>query len=355
MNVKNISFKWWYNEFPHIQFSEDFWRVKLIQHTLLLACSVFPVLSLVNVFVFNDIQLALIDATGFVLSFAVYIAFRKSGKITLTAWLLSLTVTSIMLMFLISVEGRAYSLVWATIILPFTFFLLGRRGGTVLSSITLCVCIYLVFKQVESGEPITLSTGSLLNVLEAAIVQLLLFRFYEGTRHTAFNQLKAEHLAAKHLSETDYLTGVYNRAKFISLVSSILASNTAKNHCLVILDLDDFKVVNDQYGHNAGDAVLKAFADALREHTRSDDIIARWGGEEFVLLLKNVTLSEAKRCINHLLEVVQRLSTLDTAVSFSAGITQCNRTSSIDELVKAGDDALYQAKRNGKGCVCSAS
>ena len=114
-------------------------------------------------------------------------------------------------------------------------------------------------------------------------------------------------------------------------------------------------MVNDQYGHNAGDAVLKAFADALREHTRNNDIIARWGGEEFVLLLKNVTLSEAKRCINHLLDVVQRLSTLDTAVSFSAGITQCNRTSSIDELVKAADDALYQAKRNGKGCVCSAS
>tara|TARA_B100000700_G_scaffold331242_1_gene462564 strand:- start:487 stop:930 length:444 start_codon:yes stop_codon:yes gene_type:complete len=122
MNAKKVSFKWWYNEFPHTQFSEDFWRVKLIQHTLLLACSVFPILSLVNVFVFNDIQLALIDATGFVLSLAVYIAFRKTGKITLTAWLLSLTVTSIMLLFLISVEGRAYSLVWATIILPFTFF-----------------------------------------------------------------------------------------------------------------------------------------------------------------------------------------------------------------------------------------
>lgn len=353
MNHKTYGLAWWYKEFPYTKFSEDYWRVRLIQHTLLLACLLFSILAFINVFAFDDTQLALIDSAGLVLSLVVYYGFRKTGNITLTAWLISLTVTTIMLLFLISVEGRAYSLVWATIILPFTFFLLGRLGGTLLSSITLCVCIYLVYAQVKSGVPITLSKGALLNVIEAAFVQLLLFRFYEGTRQKTFDQLKAEHRESKRLSETDYLTGVYNRSKFLSLVDSLLASNNANNHCLVILDLDDFKLINDKYGHNVGDTVLKEFAQALRSHTREGDIIARWGGEEFVLLLKNVNVSQARGCINQLLSVVQNLSTVDTAVSFSAGLTQCNRVNPIDELVSIADEALYQAKRDGKGRVCS--
>lgn len=342
---------WWYKEFQHLRFEEDYWRARLIQHTLLLACSLFPILSLINIFVFESWQLAVIDATGFVLSLTVFMIFRKTGNIALTAWLISIFVVTIMLLFLINVEGRAYSLVWATIILPFTFFLLGRNGGTVLSFITLTVCVYLVYEQIESGVPITLSKGALLNVLEAAIVQLLLFRFYEGTRHKAFENLKAEHKKSKHLSETDYLTGVYNRSKFLSLVDTLLANNNADNHCLVILDLDDFKLINDKYGHNTGDAVLKEFAQALRLHTREGDVVARWGGEEFVLLLKHVSLSQAKACVSKLLEVVQALTIVDSTLSFSAGITQCNRICTIDELVKAADEALYKAKHNGKGRV----
>lgn len=355
MNLKTCGLAWWYKEFPYTQFSEDYWRVRLIQHTLLLACLLFPLLSLINIFAFNAIQLALIDGIGFVLSLTGYLAFRKTGNIKLTAWLISLSITTVMLMYLISVEGRAYSLVWATIILPFTFFLLGRTGGTLLSSITLCVCIYLVYTQLESGVPITLSKGALLNVIEAAIVQILLFRFYEGTRQTTFKQLRAEHQESKRLSETDYLTGAYNRSKFIFLANTLLAANDADKHCIVILDLDDFKHINDIYGHNMGDKVLKIFTQALRENTREEDIIARWGGEEFVLFLKNVSVSEANSCVNNLLSAVQALTTIDITISFSAGITRCSRTKTIDDLIKTADEALYQAKRDGKSRVCIAS
>lgn len=351
MKSKFYTLTWWYKKLPHTQFSGDYWRAKLILHTLLLACLLFPVLALVNIFAFDASRLALIDSIGFLLSIAVYLLFKKTGNVTLTAWLISLFITGIMLLFLISVEGRAYSLVWATVILPFTFFLLGRNGGTLLSFITLSVCIYLVHSQIQSGIPITLSKGALLNVVEAAIVQLLLFRFYEGTRHKAFEHLKAEHKKSKRLSETDFLTGVYNRSKFLSLLNTLLASNDANNHCLVILDLDDFKLINDKYGHNIGDTVLKEFAKTLRIHTREDDIIARWGGEEFVLVLKNVTLSQAENCVSHLLSVVKTLAIVDSSMSFSAGITRCNRISAFDELVKIADEALYRAKRSGKGCV----
>ena len=355
MNTNNYGLAWWYKELPHTRFSEDYWRVRLIQHTLLLACLLFPFLSLINIFIFNNGRLALIDGLGFGLSLTIYLAFLKTGNITLTAWLLSVAVTAIMLLFLVSVEGRAYSLVWATIILPFSFFLLGRLGGTLLSSVTLFVCIYLVHIQIESGVPITLTKGALLNVIEAAIVQLLLFRFYEGTRQTTFEQLRAEHQESKRLSETDYLTGAYNRSKFILLANSLLAGNDADKHCIVILDLDDFKQINDIYGHDMGDTVLKMFTVTLRENTRDEDIIARWGGEEFVLLLKNVSVSQANGCINNLLSVVQALTTVGTTISFSAGITQCNRAKTIDDLIKTADEALYEAKRDGKGRVCIAS
>eukprot|EP01093_Parvamoeba_rugata_P015030 TRINITY_DN512_c0_g7_i1.p1 TRINITY_DN512_c0_g7~~TRINITY_DN512_c0_g7_i1.p1 ORF type:complete len:361 (+),score=35.62 TRINITY_DN512_c0_g7_i1:247-1329(+) len=347
---------WWYKEFSYAKFSEDFWRVKLIQHTLLLASVMFFILSLINMVAFSNIWLMFVDGLGFLISLFTYLIFRKSGNVTATAWAISISVTAIVLLFLISVGGRSYSLAWATVILPFTFFLVGRGGGTVLSVITLSVCIYLVHKQISSGVPMPLSTGAFLNVVEVAIVQLLLFRFYEGTRQKAFDQVKAEHIASKRLSETDYLTDVYNRAKFLSLVKSLLANNNASNHCLVILDIDDFKEVNDNYGHNVGDEVLIAFARTLRSRTREEDIVARWGGEEFVLLLKNASPTEAKSCITHLLNAVgeiqpQNEPSLDNKVSFSAGITQCNRTTSIDETIRVADEALYQAKRNGKAQV----
>lgn len=351
MSSKMYGLRWWYKEYSHAQFSEDYWRIKLIQHTLLLSCLVFPVLSIINAFGFKNVQLALMDFFAFALTLAIYFAFRKSGNVKFTAWLISIAVTGVMLYFLISVEGRAYSLVWATVILPFTFFLLGRRGGAALSTITLCVCIYLVSEQASSGIPITISTGAILNVTEAAIVQLLLFRFYEGTRQQAFDQLRAEHKVSKELSETDHLTGVYNRAKFLSLVKTAMATNNAGNHSLVILDIDDFKKINDELGHNEGDNVLKAFTRMLRESTREEDVIARWGGEEFVLLLQNVSAVQAKARLDQLVTMKQCITPLNTPVLFSAGIVQCKRGEVIDELIRVADEALYQAKHDGKARV----
>ena len=129
------------------------------------------------------------------------------------------------------------------------------------------------------------------------------------------------------------------------MVSSLLASNTAKNHCLVILDLDDFKLVNDQYGHNAGDAVLKAFADALRVHTREDDIIARWGGEEFVVLLPETNIEEAKSLAERFRRLAQSMVVQEHAdvnsLTASFGVTEMRSGETLDSMISAADAALF--------------
>ncbi|MAI64338.1 MAG: GGDEF domain-containing protein [Alteromonas sp.] len=256
-----------------------------------------------------------------------------------------------MLLFLFYVDGLAYSLVWVTIIPPFTYFLLGRAGGTVLSVITFIACIYLVRMQYESALPLTITKGALLNVIEAAFVQVLLFRFYEGTRHKAFLQLKAKHKESKRQSETDYLTGAFNRGKFFSLVTELLAKNSANEHYLVILDIDDFKCVNDKFGHDVGDSVLKMFTQTLKTQIRDKDILARWGGEEFVLLLTNLSSYDAQRRIEAILELLTLNNGSYGPISFSAGITPCQRGVPLGHLIKYADTALYEAKNSGKGRV----
>ncbi len=351
MKELNRWLSWWYKDITDTKYSEDYWRVRLIYHSLLSSCCVFLLLMLINVFVFSEIAIALIDGAGAIVSLGVYVFFRRTESIKLTAWFLSITVTFAMLLFLFYVDGLAYSLVWATIIPPFTYFLLGRAGGTVLSVITFIACIYLVRMQYESALPLIITKGALFNVIEAAVVQVLLFRFYEGTRHKAFLQLKAEHKESKRRSETDYLTGAFNRGKFFSLVTELLAKNSANEHCLVILDIDDFKCVNDKFGHDVGDSVLKMFTQTLKTQIRDKDILARWGGEEFVLLLTNVSSYDAQRRIEAILELLTLNNGSYGPISFSAGITPCQRGVPLGHLIKYADTALYRAKNSGKGRV----
>ena len=99
----------WYANFPHYPRNhEDYWRVRLVFHTLLLACVGFTLLTSINVLVYRDWDIALIDFFGLILSGMAYVFFRRSGDIKKAAWILSVVITGIVILFLLSVEGRSY-------------------------------------------------------------------------------------------------------------------------------------------------------------------------------------------------------------------------------------------------------
>ncbi|YCO00549.1 sensor domain-containing diguanylate cyclase [Vibrio sp. VNB-15] len=156
----------------------------------------------------------------------------------------------------------------------------------------------------------------------------------------------------KKLAEKDSLTGCWNRRRFdkeLARYANIADRYGSSNTTLVILDIDHFKIINDQHGHDVGDEVLKELGSLMQEQSRETDIIARVGGEEFAIIMPETTMRSAFEAIYRLKEIIQSKSVL--GITISGGITTINR--SVEQSYRRADKALYRAKTLGRNRVCS--
>lgn len=162
------------------------------------------------------------------------------------------------------------------------------------------------------------------------------------------------------LATLDELTGLTNRRHMVELMQDeqLRQQRSGSTMSLVLLDLDHFKRVNDDYGHKAGDTVLRAFADSVRLGLRSSDVLARWGGEEFLLLLPATGSTEALQCVERMREGLARVSLADIApdltLTFSAGLVAFEAGQPIDAVIERADQALYRAKQAGRNRTVTA-
>ena len=151
----------------------------------------------------------------------------------------------------------------------------------------------------------------------------------------------------------DKLTDAYNREFFEKQIDKVIAENKQKNRLLGILffDIDHFKEVNDKYGHNMGDFVLKELAMRVKESIRSDDYLIRWGGEEFIVLLSTKSLQEAETSAEHLRSMIENhhFDGLEK-ITCSFGVTLHNNEP-ITQTIERADKALYLSKENGRNLV----
>ncbi len=166
------------------------------------------------------------------------------------------------------------------------------------------------------------------------------------------------HRMVERQAMVDSLTGLANRRSLEESLRSELAraARFSDSVCVVLADLDDFKQVNDQYGHAAGDEVLKAFAGALRKTVRESDVAGRWGGEEFALVLPGTDadggarLAERARATIEAREVKMPNGDL-CSVTASFGVASFPESHELGEILAAADSALYAAKGQGKNRV----
>jgi len=152
----------------------------------------------------------------------------------------------------------------------------------------------------------------------------------------------------------DYLTGLYNRRYFYKDMNEYFSSALVNDESFTIamIDIDNFKSVNDTYGHDEGDKAIIALGDILRSNTRSTDLVARFGGEEFCVVLKNQSSLEAEERLEQIRKEVQS-NTLTTAqgenYSFTISVGVCNQPEqTLDDMLNEADMRLYNAKQNGK-------
>lgn len=158
----------------------------------------------------------------------------------------------------------------------------------------------------------------------------------------------------RYLSDTDALTNAYNRRYFIQrLEEEIERSRRYKSRfAIIMLDIDHFKRINDTFGHISGDIVLKSIADMIKDRIRKIDILARWGGEEFVVLLPDTTVEDATYLAEELRERLSdmKIPSVDR-VTASFGVVGYCINDTVDSLINRADNMMYEAKSAGRNCV----
>ena len=161
----------------------------------------------------------------------------------------------------------------------------------------------------------------------------------------------------QELASHDELTGLYNRRKFIEGAELELkrAARYDLNISVLILDIDHFKVINDTYGHQAGDVVIKDIAAVMRENFREVDLFARYGGEEFVALLSESKLGDAaalaERVRVSISQCIVHVGSDKITYTASFGVTQARPAEQLTQLIARADAALYTAKNAGKNRI----
>ncbi len=159
----------------------------------------------------------------------------------------------------------------------------------------------------------------------------------------------------RELARVDYLTGVANSRLFYELAQMEIDRCQRYGHpfTLAYVDLDNFKGVNDQFGHSIGDHVLRSVVSSARKHLRKTDVVARLGGDEFALLLPETDQESARGVLSRIQgNLLEEMRQSNWPITFSIGVLTCSSAPyTTDELVRMADDLMYSVKRDGKNAI----
>ncbi|MEP2653239.1 MAG: tetratricopeptide repeat-containing diguanylate cyclase [Paraglaciecola sp.] len=168
-----------------------------------------------------------------------------------------------------------------------------------------------------------------------------------------FNDSKKRNIELDYLAARDPLTNCYNRRVLFELMSRDFASLEPFNeYCVIMIDIDHFKKVNDTYGHSKGDEVIRGVGDLLQNTVRQNDIVARYGGEEFCVVLPSASLNQAMRISETIRSKIESSMFENISITSSFGVSSIKfKAKSPSEIINQADDALYKSKASGRNRV----
>ena len=233
---------------------------------------------------------------------------------------------------------------WIFAALVANFLLATRRVAILVSALVILVVSKILVLRGEMA-PLELAT-----VISVSILMSLFALIFAS-------RVDSQHRRLSELATLDPLTGAANRRMLkVDLESAIRAAAQGEEPCtLAVLDLDHFKQVNDQHGHQTGDQILMDFSRIVQQSMRRTDRLYRYGGEEFVLLLPQTSANNAERALEKLLANVRKqLKAPDRPVTVSVGVATLRIDEEAADLLNRADAALYKAKENGRDCLIQA-
>lgn len=308
----------------------------------------FAVLQALN----GNLPLALVELVAALLLLVGAYWLASVRHLTPWIYLYLLPIYSFLIYIIIMPDASVSAFVWVYMIPLMAYLLLGTRAGffVTVPFAVVAIVAYLIRHsgQLEGGDWIDMG-----NALLCGLLIMLFVHVYEARRAAAQRALR-------ELAETDGLTGAANRSSFQLILndSIIQADRSGQPLVLVLLDLDHFKTVNDRWGHAAGDQALRHVCDCIQQRLRRSDLLARLGGEEFALLLRDTDTAEARPLVEELRDrlAASPLHYQQQSIPLSAtfGLAEWPLDGAdADQLYRCADMRLYRGKHLGRNQLVS--
>lgn len=326
--------------------NEDYRRAYLTCFlSLLVLAAGFFFLLYNSIWIFY-LPLVIIDSCAVLLSITCLYLLLIKGKVELAGGVLVCAVFVLTYFYIADVGHQEYALVYSLLLPVLAIFLLGFKRGSLVSLAYFILLFHLSLSNIGHWQPAVYGLNSFINVIALYISFFVLACYFELSRKNAFKLLSELNHKLELQATTDELTAIFNR-RYIE--DRLIATKEACYFAMT--DVDDFKNVNDGYGHITGDEVLQKVAAIMKNIIGKQGVVARWGGEEFAILFN----SDDKHQFLELMEtmrqaVMQQDFGIPRGISLSIGCT-LHSQGQHKETLRRVDDGLYQAKNAGKNCI----
>ena len=308
-----------------------------IMYLLAYVIAIFLTPFAVNNFIQNRpiIGVAIMVIVGTFVANGAAIRLKKRPPIPFVVLLLPIAVS---LVFSLVTQGL-YGALWCYPAVLFCFFILPQRIAIAASACMLVFAAPLAYMYVNEGTALRFAISLALNIVVVSIITSVVADLQRELMDQA---------------DTDPLTGALNRRHMEFLLSEAVErrSRSAAPASVLLMDIDHFKSINDRFGHNTGDEVLKNLVSLIKKHMRKLDRVFRTGGEEFLILLPDTKSADATTYAERLRVLIAEAAlTKECQVTVSIGVAQCGPNQTIESWIKNADDALYFAKQDGRNRV----
>ncbi|MAM87742.1 GGDEF domain-containing protein [Allohahella sp. A8] len=281
--------------------------------------------------------------------------FSKDDELYKSFFLWSI---GLLLLYLAASGGESNTgILWCYVFPPFVFYISGLKTG--LSLVTALMLGMLLIFNFENLSFVlaTYSPDFQIRFFSTIMFVVVFSYIVDKQRRDAITQLVTIGKLYEYAARTDELTKLPNRRDMRDQLETEFSRYQRNGHhfSVILLDIDHFKQINDNYGHDAGDVVLTKFADALRDICRKMDTAARWGGEEFLILLPDTKLLEALAMAERLRIKISRMEVAygqqTIRLTTSCGVCSIHSAKDLGALLRQADVSLYQAKLRGRNIV----
>jgi len=316
-----------------------------------------------NIWLSYSIIVAILDAIACVIAVVTLIDLHRTHTIERANIVGTGNLFFLLTAFVYVSQANEFSLIWTIFFPIFTIPLIGHRKGLIISTIYYCILFLMAYYGIGSWDNGNWSQNSFIRFfLSSTVLTYLVYSYEAAFYHSDLELQRVHEKEVKYIEElhrlsvTDPLTGLYNRRRMNEVMVEYI--NNAKRYqdsfSLILFDIDDFKHINDHYGHNTGDQVLIKIAEITKDTLRKTDYVGRWGGEEFLILLPKSVNEDAAQIAEKLRREIQNIIFPEAFnVTCSFGLAEYNDQLELDAIVNKADKALYHAKNSGKNCVCS--